>query len=353
MSKKIQKKDEMIQAVYADIQQLIQAARDKVYQAANFEMVKAYWEIGKRIVQEEQQGEERAEYGKYLIKELSKRLQTEFGEGFNERNLRNMRLFYQRFPKWNAVRSELSWTHYRILIRVENEEERTYYQEEAIREHWSYRALERQIGTHYYKRLRVSGKKEAVIAEAKENTKEMKMKSEDIIKSPYVLEFLDMNPDKGYLEKDIEQGLIDKLQDLLLELGKGFAFVARQKRVSTDHKEYYIDLVFYNYLLKCFVLVDLKNGAVTHQDVGQMDGYVRIYDEKIKLKEDNPTLGIILCTENDETVFRYSMLKDSKQIFSSKYMTYLPSEEELKREILREKHLIELEKRDQEEESYE
>jgi predicted nuclease of restriction endonuclease-like (RecB) superfamily len=331
---------------YLEIKHLIKTARDTVYRTANFEMIKTYWEIGKRIVQQEQNGVDRAEYGRYLIKELSIRLNKEFGQGFGASNLWNMRQFHLAYPIIDAVRRELSWTHYRVLMRVSNPEARVYYEQESVEQNWSSRALERQIGTYYYERLRASRKKDAVIAEARENVKDLKMRTGDIIKSPYMLEFLDMHPDTEYLEKDIEKGLINKLQELLLELGKGFAFVARQKRVSTDHREYYIDLVFYNYLLKCFVLVDLKNGPLTHQDVGQMDGYVRLYDEKIKPKEDNPTLGIILCTENDETVFRYSMLKDSKQIFSSKYMTYLPNEEELKREILREKQLIELEKRE-------
>lgn len=348
MSKKIDKKDEMIQAVYAEIQQLIQAARDKVYQTANVEMVKAYWGIGKRIVEEEQKGEERAEYGKYLIRGLSKRLQDEFGQGFDTTNLKRMRRFYLAYPKGAAVRPQLTWTHYRVLMRVENPEARAYYEEESVREHWSYRALERQIGTFYYERLCVSGKKEAVVAEAKENTKELKMESEEIIKNPYMLEFLDMRPDKGYLEKDVEQGLMDKLQDFLLELGKGFAFVARQKRVSMEHREYYIDLVFYNCILKCYVLIDLKNGGLSSEDIGKMDSYVRVYEDKFRQNDDNPTIGIILCTEKDEAIVKYSMLKDSKQIFASKYMTYLPSEEELKREILREKQIIELEKRDQE-----
>jgi len=351
MSKELQKKDDAIQVVYAEIQQLIQAARDKVYQTANFEMVKAYWEIGKRIVEEEQQGKDRAEYGRYLIKELSQRLQAEFGKGFNEANLRRMRLFYQAYPIRSALRNELSWTHYRVLIHVENAEARQFYEKEAIQEHWSYRALERQIGTHYYERLRASQKKKAVIAEAKENTKELKMTPDDIIKSPYMLEFLNMNPDLKYLEKEVEQGLIDKLQDFLLELGKGFAFIARQKRISMEHTEYYIDLVFYNCLLKCYVLIDLKSGRLTSEDVGKMDTYIRVFEDKVRQKDDNPTIGLILCTKKDDAVVKYSMLNDNQQIFASKYMAYLPSEEELKREILREKQLIELEKQDRDDQS--
>ncbi len=348
MSKELQKKDEAIQALYIKIQQLIQTARDKVYKAANFEMVKTYWEIGKRIVKQEQQGEERAEYGKYLIKELSKRLQSEFETGFDERNLRNMRLFYQRFPKWNAVRSELSWTHYRILIRVENHEARAYYQEEAIREHWSYRALERQITTLYYERLLATKHKRAVMTEAEEKTKDLKLKPEELIKDPYMLEFLDMHPDLKYLEKDIEQGLIDKLHDFLLELGKGFSFVARQKRITVDGDHYYIDLVFYNFKLKCFVLIDLKTGKLTNGDIGQMDFYVKYYEKEEREVGDNPTIGIILCTDKNDAMVRYTLLDESKQIFASKYMVYLPTENELRQELLREKQLIELEKRDQE-----
>lgn len=343
MSKKVQKKDEMIQAVYAEIQQLIQAARDKVYQTANFEMVKAYWEIGKRIVEQEQQGEERAEYGKYLIKELSKRLQTEFGSGFNETNLRYMRLFYQKFPIRHALRDELSWTHYRLLLSEEKETARDFYLVEAIKNQWSTRELDRQMDTMLFERVALSKDREGVKQLAKQGQE--LLKPADAIKDPYVLEFLNVKADEKLSEKDLESALIEKMESFLLELGRGFCFVARQKRLSTEFKHYYVDLVFYNNILKCYVLIDLKVTKLDSSHVSQMDMYVRMYDDKHRLPGDNPTIGIVLCTKKDDAVVRYSILNESKQIFASKYMTYLPTEEELKREILREKHLIETEKK--------
>lgn len=343
MSKKIQKKDEMIQVVYAEIQQLIQAARDKVYQTANFEMVKAYWEIGKRIVEEEQQGEERAEYGKYLIKELSKRLQAEFGSGFNETNLRYMRLFYQKFPIRHALRDELSWTHYRLLLSEEKEIARDFYLVETIKNKWSTRELDRQIDTMLFERVALSKDRDGVKQLAKQGQE--LLKPADAIKDPYVLEFLNVKEGKKLSEKDLESALIEKMEAFLLELGRGFCFVARQKRLSTEFKHYYVDLVFYNNILKCYVLIDLKVTKLDSSHVSQMDMYVRMYDDKHRLPDDNPTIGIVLCTKKDDALVRYSILNESEQIFASKYMTYLPSEEELKREILREKHLIESEKK--------
>lgn len=316
---------------YAELREIIIQSRNQVYRQVNTTMVKTYWEIGRMIVEEEQQGKERAEYGKSLLIELSKQLTFDFGKGFDERNLRNMRLFYQTYPNWNAVRTELTWTHQRSLISIDSKEAREFYTKECIENNWSTRQLERQINSFYYERILSSQNKEIVKKESEKN--EIDFQPKDVIKNPYVLEFLDINKN-NYLEKDLENALINKLQDFLLELGRGFTFVARQQRISTEaQKHYFIDLVFYNYLLKCFILIDLKIGTLTPQDVGQMDLYVRLYEDKIKPAEDNPTIGIILCSQADETVVEYSILKESNQIFASKYQLYLPSKEELKKLI--------------------
>jgi predicted nuclease of restriction endonuclease-like (RecB) superfamily len=284
--------------------------------------------IGKRIVNEEQLGNERAEYGKYLLKNLAKNLTPEFGKGFDERELRRMRQFFLTFPIRDALRPELSWTHYRLLLRVEKEEIRNYYMKESVELAWSARQLERQINSFYYERLLASQNKELVKQEIFQS-KDLPSAGE-LIKNPYILEFLDLKENKDYLEVDLETSLLNKLQEFLLELGKGFSFVARQQRLTTDAgKHYYIDLVFYNYLLKCFILIDLKTGTLTPQDVGQMDLYVRMYDKQHRVPNDNPTIGIILCSETDHTVVEYSVLADKDQLFASQYKLYLPTEEEL------------------------
>lgn len=333
--------------LYQDIRKIIQEARQKAYRSVNFAMVSAYWNIGLLIVEEEQHGKERAEYGAYLVQNLSKKLTAEFGKGFTEQNLRNFRQFYIKFPAKNqedliryTLRSELSWSHYRLIMRVEKPQARSYYMNEAAAQNWSVRALERQINSHYYERILASHGDRKVAAEAKQYTDQLAEKPEDFIKDPYVLEFLNLNPDFSYLEKEIEQALIGKLQQFLLELGKGFSFVARQQRINTETSPFYIDLVFYNYLLKCFVLIDLKTGKLTHQDIGQMDMYMRLYEDKIRTESDNPTIGIILCTEKDETVVKYSILEESRTLFASKYKLYLPTEQELIEELEREKALI-------------
>lgn len=312
-----------------DIRALINEARKQVVHTVNTVMVATYWEIGRRIVEEEQNGKERAEYGTYLIQNLSKVLTTEFGKGFDESNLRNMRLFFKAFPIRDSLRHELSWTHYRQLIRVENAEARKFYLKEAADSAWSSRQLERQISSFYYQRLLASQNKGIVKKEAEQNN--APITPSEVLKDPYILEFLDLNERKDYLEADLESSLISHLQSFLLELGKGFSFVARQQRITTEAgKHYYIDLVFYNYLLKCFVLIDLKIGTLTPQDVGQMDLYVRLYEKQKRTPTDNPTLGIILCSQNDETVVKYSMLSESKQLFASQYKLYLPTDEEFK-----------------------
>lgn len=315
-----------------DIKALITEAQQHVVRSVNTVMVATYWEIGRRIVVEEQNGNNRAEYGKSLIETLAKALTEEFGKGFSEPNLRNFRQFYLVFPIRYALRSELSWTHYRQLMRVENEKARDFYIKEAVECGWSARQLERQINSFYYQRLLSSKNEDVVKQEALQNNTSISPK--DILKDPYILEFLDLKENKDYLEADLETALISRLQDFLLELGKGFSFVARQQRVTTEAgKHYYIDLVFYNYLLKCFVLIDLKIGTLTPQDVGQMDLYVRLYEDQKRTDTDNPTIGIILCSQNDETVVKYSMLNESKQLFASQYKLYIPTEEDFKRII--------------------
>ncbi len=318
---------------YNDVRNIIITTRDKVYNYANNAIVFAYWDIGQRIVEEEQNGNTRAEYGKGVLKELSQALTEEFGEGFDETNLRKMRQFYQSFPIRDALRLELSWTHYRSLMRVENEKARVYYMQEAAEQHWGTRALDRQIGSLAYERILSSQNKLEVKQTEDSIARKDKFTPHDIIKDPYILEFLDLPANTNFYEKDLEKALIDKLQLFLLELGKGFSFVSRQRRFKTDNESYYVDLVFYNYILKCFVLIDLKVGPLSYQDVGQMDFYVRYYEENIKTESDNPTIGIILCTEKNSTIVKYSVLNENQQLFASKYKLYLPTEEELAKEL--------------------
>ncbi|RJP89358.1 MAG: DUF1016 domain-containing protein [Desulfobacteraceae bacterium] len=334
------RKDMVSDHFYAEIRTILEGARQKAYTAINFAMVEAYWQAGRRIVKEEQKGKERAGYGEELLKNLSKKLTGELGNGFSLANLKNFRQFYLTFPelgKSYALRSELSWTHYRLIMRVENPEAREYYISEAAEQNWSSRVLERQINSFYYERLLSSRHKQeelAVQAALEKN------RPSDLIKDPYVLEFLGLSEDSGNTEKEIEAAIIGNLQTFLLEMGKGFSFVGRQFRISTETSHFYIDLVFYNYLLKCFVLIDLKVGKLTHQDVGQMDMYVRMFDDLKTQPDDNPTIGIILCAQKDDTVVRYSVLKGNEQIFATKYRLILPTEEELKAELEREKRLF-------------
>jgi predicted nuclease of restriction endonuclease-like (RecB) superfamily len=316
------------QNLYNDISELIRNARNKIVQSVNWTMVITYWEIGKRIIEEEQNGENRAEYGKALIKTLSEKLTQEFGKGFTETNLRYMRQFFKLFPIRHALRDKLSWTHYRLLIRIEDDAERNFYMNESIDCSWSTRQLERQINSFYYQRLLTSQDKKMLKLEA--DASNQKLKPADVLKNPMILEFLELKENTNYLEQDLEKAILNKLQEFLLELGKGFSFVARQQRITTDAgKNYYIDLVFYNFLLKCFVLIDLKIGVLTPQDVGQMDMYVRLYEKLKKPEGDNPTLGIILCSERDETVVKFSILSENKQLFATKYQLYLPTKEQL------------------------
>lgn len=326
----------------SELRQLISEARNRALRAVDVIQVQTCWQVGRHIVEFEQAGAARAAYGRRLLPMLAQQLTEDFGKGFDERNLRHMRSFFQAFPNWNAVRSELSWTHYRLLSRVQSEESRLWYMTEAAAQNWSSRALERQIGTLFYERLLLSQDKAAVAAEAKQNLAKLEATPRAFVRDPVMLEFLGL-PDAGkLLESSLEQGLMDKLQSFLLELGKGFAFVARQQRISTESKDFYIDLVFYNYLLKCFVLIDLKTAELTHQDIGQMDMYVRMYDDLKRGEGDNPTVGILLCEDKDQSVARYSVLHGSEQLFASRYKLVLPSEEELRTELAREAEVIRL-----------
>jgi len=334
-------KDELDRSIYESIKEVLTNAREKAYKAVNFAMVEAYWNVGKLIV-EAQDGNERAEYGDYLIKSLSKELKVEFGKGFTVTNLKYMRQFYLTFPNSHALRDQLSWTHYRLLLKIENEEIRNFYIEECIGGNWSTRQLERQINTFYYQRILASQNKQIVRNEI--NKLEKGIQAEDIIKDPFVLEFMGLTDHRDFTEIEVKKALMDNLQKFLLELGKGFSFVARQKRITAEGDHFYIDLVFYNYILKCFILIDLKVGKLSHQDIGQMDFYVRYFEKEIKSESDNPTIGIILSSERNETVVKYSVLEESKQLFSAKYLSYLPTEEELKKELKRERNLIEIEK---------
>lgn len=314
----------------------IEQARGQLRQAVNSVMVQSYWEIGRLIVEDEQQGESRAEYGKQQLQQLSQQLTERLGKGFDITNLRKMRTFYQAFPIRDALRLELSWTHYRTLLRIDNPQARDWYLHEAITQSWSARALERQIGTLYYERLLASQNKALVEQEAQSNTQPLAETAKDYLRDPYILDFLNLQ-DKTYQESELEQAIISNLQQFLLELGKGFAFVERQQRIRFDDDDFYIDLVFYNFKLKCFLLVDLKLGKLKHQDIGQMDTYVRLYDEQRKGSDDNPTIGLVLCSEKSEAVVKYSVLAEQKQLFAARYLPYLPTEAELKRELERER----------------
>ena len=327
--------------IFEEVRKILQEARNKVYKATNNVMVEAYWNIG-RIIVEKQSGNEKAEYGTALLKNLSKEMTKEFGKGFTVANLKNMRQFYLTFPKSYALRSELSWTHYRLLMRVENENARNFYIEEAIKSNWSTRQLERQITTLFYERILSSKNKEKVSQEIYK-LEPKKNRPEDIIKDPYVLEFLGLPENIDFLEKNLEQSLINHLQKFLLELGRGFSFVARQKRITFDGRHFYIDLVFYNYILKCFVLIDLKLGDLTHQDLGQMQMYVHYFQEEMMNEGDNPPIGIVLCADKSDSIVKYTLPKGEKQIFASKYMLYLPSEEELLLELKKEYDILEQE----------
>ena len=327
--------------LFAEIREVLVTARRTAYKAVNFAMVTAYWNVGRLIVEDEQQGNTRAEYGKAILADLAKRLTDEFGKGFDERELRRIRQFYLVFPKWDALRPELTWTHYRLLIRVQNEQARLWYMNEAAEQTWSSRQLDRQISVLYYERLLNSTDTLSVRKEAENNLAQLA--PQEFIHDPYVLEFLNLKNYPALHETDIEKSLINNLQSFLLELGKGFCFVARQKLMRYDNEDFYVDLVFYHSILKCHVLIDLKLGKLTHQDVGQMDSYIRMFDDLYKHTDDNPTLGLILCSDKNEAVVKYSVLAEHRQIFASKYLLELPTPEVLQQEIMRERKQLEIE----------
>ncbi|MGK5093062.1 PDDEXK nuclease domain-containing protein [Deltaproteobacteria bacterium TL4] len=320
---------------HSDIKNILEQARGKVRSAVNAAMVEAYWLMGQRIVEEEQQGQLKAEYGKRLIEDLSAALTSDFGKGFSYANLYNCRQFYLKFPNqeilYTACR-ELSWSHLRLIMRVESPHAIDYYCKEAREQNWTVCKLERNIKTRNFERL--------LSTQARKTKKISTAAHLEFIKNPYVLEFLQL-PETGQLkENKLEQAIIDELQKFLLEMGKGFSFVARQMRISTETSHFYMDLVFYNYLLKCFVIIDLKTGKLSHQDIGQMDMYVRMFDDLKRGEDDNPTIGIILCDSKDETIVKYSVIQENKHLFASKYQRILPTEAELIAEIEREKRLI-------------
>ena len=322
-----------ITTLYDDIRAIIINTRNTIYKAVNTGILEANWKIGRRIVEEEQAGASRAEYGQRVINDLAEKLSVEFGRGFDARELRRYRQFYLLFPKWDALRPELTWTHYRTLIRVENERARLYYMNEAALQNWSTRALDSQIERLTYERI-LSSQNQLIVKEAEDAaSRQAQLTPADIIKDPYVLDFLGLPSGVNFYGKDLEKALIDNLQQFLLELGRGFSFVSRQYRFKTDNENYYVDLVFYNFILKCFVLIDLKVGKLTYQDIGQMDFYTRYFEENIRTETDNPTIGIVLCTERDNTIVKYSVMNDSNQLFASKYKLYLPTEEELINEL--------------------
>ncbi|MGI6512146.1 MAG: PDDEXK nuclease domain-containing protein [Catenisphaera adipataccumulans] len=328
-----------------DSRQIIDAAQKRAYQAVNVLLVERNWLLGKRISEEFMTGDGQERYGKQIVADLSKELTKLYGKGFDRGSIYRYIRFFEMYPEivataWQQSRI-LSWSHYRILLQVDDSDAREWYEKEAVEQNWSVRTLQRNVSSQYYYRMLKTQVPDQVEKEMKELTSQCQNKLE-FIKNPVIAEFLGMQEDTSYLESDLEQCIIDNLQKFLMELGKGYAFVARQQHIQTEKEDYYIALVFYNYILKCFVLIDLKTQKITHQDVGQMDMYVRMYDELKKQPDDNPTLGIVLCADTDEDIAKYSVLHGSEQLFATKYKLYLPSEEELKAEIQTQKELFEL-----------
>lgn len=320
--------------IITDIKQIIAQSRENAVRAVDFQRVLMYWHIGKRIFEEEQQGQERADYGAYLIKYLAKQLEPELGSSFSYRNLNWYRQFYRTFPIVNALRSQLNWTQYRQLLRINDPDKREFYIGESIKNNWSSRQLELQINSSLYERLLLSNDKETVLAVA--NNQLIPSDPKQIIKDPMVLEFLGLQRESAYYEKDLEQAIITHLQEFLLELGNGFSFVARQKRLHLDGDDFFVDLVLYNRLLQCFVIIEIKTHKLTHQDLGQLQMYVNYFDRVEKLPRENPTIGILLCADKNDSVVKFSLPENQQQIFASQYQLYLPSEELLLTEIRKE-----------------
>ncbi len=320
-----------IDALYSEARQIIESSRANAVRSVDFCRVQMYWQMGKRIFDEEQKGKERADYGAYILQNLAKRLEPEFGSGFSYRQLKFCRQFYRTYPIGNALRSQLNWTQYRLLIQIPDPDKREYYELESVNNGWTGRETERQINSMLYERLLMSNDKESVLAIARKER--IPESPTEIIKDPMVLEFLGLHKESSYYEKDLESAIISHLADFLLEMGKGFSFVARQKRILLEDTEFFVDLVFFNRLLKCHVIIELKTGELTHQDLGQLQMYVNYYDRTEKLPEENPTIGILLCTAKNDTVVRMTLPEDSKNILASEYRLYLPSTEQLIDEI--------------------
>lgn len=341
--------------ILKDMCGIIESSQKSAYQAVNTLLVQRNWLLGYRIASEELQGNERAEYGAEIIKKLAKELSAEYGKGFTKTNLYNFYLFYKSFPdifhsvSGKSVTTPLSWTHYRILLQVKDEKARAWYEKEAAEQTWSVRTLQRNISSQYYYRMLKTQKKELVEDEMKELTASYQNDKLDFIKNPVVAEFLGISQNADFTESDLEKSILSNLQKFLMELGKGYAFVARQQHIQTEKQDYYIDLVFYNYILKCFILIDLKTEKITHQDVGQMDMYIRMYDELKRSEGDNPTIGIVLCSDTDDDIARYSVMHGNEQLFASKYKLYLPTKEELKAEIETQKAMFYLQRKENKE----
>ena len=331
--------DNEINNIFDNIKELVIDSRNRVYATVNTEMLNLYWNIGKAIM-EIQQGDERASYGETVLEKLSQKLTAEFGKGFSKRNLERMRKFYIYFPIATTVSSQLSWSHYLEILKVDEEPKRNFYIKETINSRWSVRELQRQIGSLLYERLLLSADKNKIL-ELTEKGHELKT-GKDLVKDPFVLEFLDIKENTEYLESDLEKNILEHLKEFLLELGKGFMFVGSQVRLTLEEDHFYPDLVFYNRLLKCFVIIDLKIGKVTHQDIGQMQMYVNYYDREIKSNDENPTVGILLSTLKNKTVVKYTLPEDNKNIFSSSYKLHLPTEQELIDAVEEEKKNLEL-----------
>ncbi|WP_253288341.1 PDDEXK nuclease domain-containing protein [Blautia sp. MSJ-19] len=340
--------------IFKDMCGIIESSQKAAYRAVNTTLIQRNWLLGYRIASEELQGEDRAKYGAEIIKKLAKELSAEYGKGYTKSNLYSFYSFYKTYPEiFHSVsgkfETNLSWTHYRVLLQVKDPVARAWYEKEAIEQTWSVRTLQRNISSQYYYRMLKTQKRELVEDEMKESTASYQNDKLEFIKNPVVAEFLGFSQNTDFTESDLEKSILSNLQRFLMELGKGYAFVARQQHIHTEKQDYYIDLVFYNYILKCFVLIDLKTEKITHQDVGQMDMYIRMYDELKRNEGDNPTIGIVLCSDTDDDIARYSVMHGNEQLFASKYKLYLPTEEELKAEIENQKAIFYLQQQNDDE----
>ena len=341
--------------IISDMKEIIDAAKQSAYQAVNLNLIRRNWLLGYRIAEEEFGGKDRAEYGAEIIKKLSKELSGIYGRGFTKSNLYSFYSFYKMFPEIfqtvsGKLKPMLSWSHYSALMQVHDTQARTWYEKEALEQTWSYRTLQRNISSQYYYRLLKSQVPDKVVSEMQTLTADFQADRLEFIKNPVVAEFLGFSTNADFTETELEKSIITNLQKFLMELGKGYAFVARQQHIHTEKQDYYIDLVFYNYLLKCFVLIDLKTSKITHQDVGQMDMYIRMYDDMKRSEGDNPTIGIVLCSDTDEDIARYSVMHGNEQLFATKYKLYLPTEEELRKEIQTQKEIFYLQHQNEAEE---